>query len=382
MIKRFDNFLNEGKYQITIFDLVVNENGEVVYDGDIPVKGHLDMINSKIIGSDENFYIAAIDRSGNLFSFLEVDEYDNILYNGEKVKYDENYFWNKSDNYSEILPILPTGWVNVKIDMEVIKKIRRYSSGISKKKGIGGLLDKLEILGKPKILSRVRSTETIQREMSAIMMLHYLNELKSHFDPSSSGFLFESYVGGLIPDCRVKEDNSPIDLVDSLGNEYQIKLLTFSDNTTKITRNGNKYLSHYIVGFKFADKIRVFILDGKNHISRSYVGNFSVRTGANNFSFPKFRDCSPDEDFVFDIPLLNIDDKINKIAVGLKDVLDVLYINLSKFQFNVETILTGVDETGELISENEFDSIKSQTEGNLKMMQKELVKLIGIVKTK
>jgi hypothetical protein len=29
-----------------------------------------------------------------------------------------------------ILPIIPTGWVNVKIDMEVIKRVRRYSSSL------------------------------------------------------------------------------------------------------------------------------------------------------------------------------------------------------------------------------------------------------------
>jgi hypothetical protein len=82
------------------------------------------------------------------------------------------------------------------------------------------------------------------------------------------------------------------------------------------------------------------------------------------------------------LPIIEIDERIDKIANGLKNTLDVLYDNLSKFQFNLETILTGVNESGKLISELEFDKIQTDSLSNLLEMQKELSTLIGIVRNK
>jgi hypothetical protein len=220
-------------------------------------------------------------------------------------------------------------------------------------------------------------------------MLHHLNEIRGHFDPSSAGFLFESYIAGLISGSRVKEDNSKIDLVDSGGNKYQVKLLKFSEQSTPIAtetiEEGKKesylYLDYYIIGYKFADKIRVFILNNDwSEGNRSYVGNFTTSGSYYNFSFAKFRDHE-DGDFIFDIPLLNIEEKINNISVGLKDSLEKLYDDLSKFQFNVETILTGVDEGGKLISVNKFDLLVNNSKSHLQSMKDELENLISIVRT-
>jgi hypothetical protein len=55
---------------------------------------------------------------------------------------------------------------------------------------------------------RKRSRVTIQKEMSVIILLHYINEIKDYFTPSASGFLFESFLGGLIKNSKVVEDNS------------------------------------------------------------------------------------------------------------------------------------------------------------------------------
>jgi hypothetical protein len=59
--------------------------------------------------------------------------------------------------------------------------------------------------------------------MAVIMLLHYLNEIKDFFTPSAAGFLFESFIAGLIPKSFVADDNGIADIVAE-GRKYQIKL--------------------------------------------------------------------------------------------------------------------------------------------------------------
>jgi hypothetical protein len=59
--------------------------------------------------------------------------------------------------------------------------------------------------------------------MAVIMLLHYLNEIKDFFNPSAAGFLFESFIAGLIPKSFVADDNGIADIVAE-GRKYQIKL--------------------------------------------------------------------------------------------------------------------------------------------------------------
>lgn len=288
-IVNFSNYIKES--QIRTLDMVIDKEGNLYRD---PIKGNIDIDNESIIGVDGKYYIAGIERTGKLFSFLPEDKKGNILLNNQKVIIPrelstDRIYWNKKENYSELLSILPTGLVNIKIDMEVIKKTRRFSRNFSNRIGVEGLKDRLSVLSK-NIKLRSRSTKTIQRELSAIMMLHHLNELKNHFDPSSAGFLFESYIAGLIPGSSVKEDNSSIDLEDKKGNTYQIKLLdsikgvpirrdkvvTEKIGKKRVIVDPGVYLSYYIVCFKHADKVRIFILDGVNNRLPQYIENFKA----------------------------------------------------------------------------------------------------------
>lgn len=392
-VLNFKSFRINEEVQIKTFDLVIDESGQIIYKGQIPIKGNLDINLKRIIGDDGKEYIASIDRSGNLFTYLEQDQRGNILLDGKKVKTEQfgaersirtqRTYWNSNENYTEILPILPTGWVNVKIDMEVIKKIRRYSAGISNRNGVEGLKRRLDLLSKYDTKLRKRSSETIRKEMSAIMTLHYLKELKEHFDPSSAGFLFESYIAGMVTGSRVKEDNSSVDLVDKKGNTYQVKLLdAYSKSLPGITLDeNNNFLSYYILGFKYHDRIKLFLLNGIDQDSKDYVGKFEVRTNNKNFSYSKFEPYrNTMNDFIFEIPLIGIEKRIEKIAEGLKETIEDLYNNLSKFQFNVETILTGVDEGGKILKEQQFVKIENESFESLINMKKELDNLIGIIK--
>ncbi len=380
-IINFSDYIKES--QTRTLDMVIDEQGNL-YNNPV-IKGNIDMANKLIIGMDGKNYIAGIERTGKLFSFLPFDKMNNILFNGEKIKIPENLaegrvFWNKTENYTRLLPLLPTGWVNVKIDMEVIKKIKRFSKNFSNRIGADGLKDRLEVLSKD-IKLRARKSEAIQKELSAIMMLHYLNELKTHFDPSSAGFLFESYVAGLIPGSFVREDNSSIDLQDKKGSTYQIKLVDKVDGLNIRRGEDGEYLNYYIVGVKYADKVRIFIIDGLNTNLPEYVGNFKVRTGADTFSNSKFKKYTQENcSFVFDLYLINIQERIDSIAKGLKKTLDTLYKNLSEFQYNVETILTGVDEKGNILEPNEFSDLENTSQRNVITMKDELRSLIDIIK--
>ena len=63
------------------------------------------------------------------------------------------------------------------------------------------------------------------------------------------------------------------------------------------------------------------------------------------------------------------------------DSLDFLYAQLSQFQYNIETIITGVDEKGDVIVDNDgFDSYKSNAMQNVNNMSTELDRLVKSVK--
>lgn len=382
-IVKFSEYISEAnrKVQIRTLDMVIDETGKL-YKNPV-IKGNIDMKNQLIIGTDNKSYIAGIERTGKLFSFLPTDNLGNILLNGERIRIEDEFrgdrvFWNNREDYTRILPILPTGWVNVKIDMEVIKKIKRFSKSFSRRNGIEGFKDRLEALSKDVKYRSTRTTKTIQRELSAVMMLHHLNELKTHFDPSSAGFLFESYVAGLIPGSSVKEDNSAIDLVDNRGNTYQIKLVD-SASGIAIKKNDGDYLSYYIIAYKYADKVRLFILNGENNRDVNYVENF--KTPSENFSDATLKKYNPSNcDFVFDLSLVNIQDKIDNISKGLKGILDTLYNNLSEFQYNVESILTGVDEEGNILEIEEFDDLEQRSINNVSIMKNELSSLVSSIR--
>lgn len=407
-ILNFKNFITE-EVQIKVFDLVIDEMGQIIYKGQLPMKGNLDTSSKRIVGDDQKEYIAAIDRTGKLFSYLPVDEKGNILLNGKKVKTKQidsersirtkRTYWNTNENYTILLPILPTGLVNVKIDMEVIKNIRRYSTGITNRTGVEGLKQRLNLLSKHDTKLRRGDTKSIRKEMSGIMTLHYLKELKGHFDPSSSGFLFESYIAGMITGSTVREDNSPIDVQDSKGNTYQIKLLDSNNKSMpSITLDeNNNFLSYYLVSFKYHNKIRIFLLSGKDEDIKkeNYVLNFRANTkyvpttakegkkleDYRNFSHAKFKQYeNKSAEFIYDLYLLDIDERIERIAEGLKESIEGLYNNLSKFQYNVETILTGVNEKGKLLKDEEFVKIENESFTSLTNMKRELDGLIGIVK--
>ena len=414
-ITKFTDFINED-VKIPVLDVLIDDNGNL-YNGEegYPLrKGNIVQNKNRkvidILGEDRNSYPAGIDKNGFLVSvygysndgYLLNNKEEPILINSSlRKKYTElaNYTYYENIDYSFLIPIVPTGWVNIKVDMEIIKRVRRYSKSLgTNSEGFQSFKDKLNDLKRTSkgIKLRKRSRETIQKEMSVIILLHYINEIKNFFTPSGAGFLFESFLAGLIPNAKVKEDNSKCDVYAD-GKKYQVKLYSSLESSLSIAYesieediNGRRVVSinsmdYYLICLKYADRVDIFILDGKNENSDAYYQKFrteglrkdrtQVPQHERKFSVSLIVNKCPDN-MKFSIDLINLEEKIRKIASGLKETLDDLYSQLSEFQYNVETIITGVDEKGDIISPVDFTNLSTSAESNIRSMSSKLKNLV------
>lgn len=412
-IRKFDEFINED-VKILVLDVVIDDNGNL-YNGnfEFPLrKGNIVQASNrsieKILGQDNKAYPAGIDKNG-FISATQLDEEGFVLNNlGNRIPIPNEIYTFQSESprfnysnkfparywkathkgvkvdYSFLMPIMPTGWVNVKVDMEVIKRVKRYSKGLgSNNRGFNSFVGKLNDLKRMSsgIQLRKRSRETIQKEMSVVILLHYINEIKNFFTPSASGFLFESFLAGLIPNAKVNEDNSKTDVIAN-GEEYQIKLFSSLESSISVAYNKkmvddvltNVPLDYYLVCLKYADKVDIHILNGKDEMSANYYDRFLTPGG--NFSVSRIKAM---DEMKFSIELNNLEEKIQKIAKNLKETLDKLYSELSNFQFNVETIISGVDEKGKIIDDNGFNTHSTNALTNLVSMDRELRFLLSDV---
>lgn len=427
-ISKFNQFfqlLNEARtVDLPILDVVIGDDG-TVYNGEEGTlnKGRVERIDKKvtrILGTeDSKEYSAGIDKNGNVVAKNIDDEGRALDKSGNpiivpihiqkkyRIKFPFYYATPEYDYYS-LIPITPTGWVNVKIDMEIVKRVRRYAKSLgTNTKGHQSFLDKLgefERLSSQKrseqYISRLKRG-TIQKEMSCILLLHHINEVKDFFNPSQSGFLFESFIAGLIPNSRIKEDNSPVDIKTS-HDRYQCKLVDFKteyvDVTMDIDLARSKYLEHYMIALKHIDKIEILIIDGtelEKRMNSGTLGDLVTRGEQRKpkpgepakkpkgpqpkFKVAKFLSLS-DEKLVrkFTIELTDIDARIKNLGENLKESLDELYKELSQFQYNVETIITGVNEKGVMIkSQSEFDVYHLMAEKNIQNLAKHLENLVS-----
>jgi hypothetical protein len=295
---------------------------------------------------------------------------------------------NQKIDYSFLLPTTPTGWVNVKVDMEVLKRVRRYSLSLGdNNNGHESFLSKLTEM--KEISSREpgkkhrgfsKGRTNIQKEMSVIILLHYINEIKDFFTPGSSGFLFESFLAGLIPNSKVIDDNGVADVVAG-DLKYQIKLYSNVYNQVPVNMKGvNDY---YIVAIKNPQDIEIFIVDNSNLATSVLKDVATVRKSKNEkpgetlFNIKSLRNNKNVKSFK--IELSRLEEKIESIGEGLKSSLDSLYSELSNFQYNIETIITGINSKGQVIDGLEFKSLENASEQNVTIMRSQLAELIKSV---
>ena len=413
---------------IPVLDVLIDDNGNL-YNGDTStdpndptpsirkrLKGNISLIKAPsptsggkvntingIIGQDGIKYPAGIDKNGTLVS-VKSDRGFALNSRGDRMRVPQDIitkyglpsvYWKISNNninidYSDLVPMLPTGWVNIKVDMEVLKRVRRYSKSLgTNNRGFNSFTSKLEDLARMSgsgLARRQRSRETIQKEMSVIILLHYINEIKDFFTSGSSGFLFESFLAGMIPNGKVVDDNSSVD-VSANGENYQIKL--YNNVSSQIPVTIDKKMSHYVICIKNPGSIDVYLISNtkgelnyyNDYIMGTPVPTTTVGVKKGNFSYAKIVKGGNDKKipkYTFD--LLNIEEKIETIATGLKSSLDGLYSELSQFQYNVETIITGVDEKGDVIDDNDFTTHSNNAQTNITKMEHALKTLIGTIR--
>jgi hypothetical protein len=138
---------------------------------------------------------------------------------------------------TEDLTIYNQSWVNVKIDMTISDKVSRHMK-IFDQDGtpegtIKTLRDRIKILSNPNILPEGDDwTLGLQKKISAILCLRYLAEIKINFDPSSAGFIFESFLAGIVGG-RAINDDSEKDII--AGNtSFQLKFYGIGSSSIPI----------------------------------------------------------------------------------------------------------------------------------------------------
>jgi hypothetical protein len=435
-IKKFVDFINED-VKIPVVDVLIDIDGNI-YNGIKPEyplrKGNIsqkvvpNMILSKtkkdkegnplevkstktivdaIIGSDNKPYPLGVDKNGYLvYPSDSVDEDGYVVTkNGDRISINNKFGslyadgfngeteWraylppaaaNNKIDYSFLLPKNPTGWVNVKVDMEVLKRVRRYSLSLGdNNRGFNSFLSKLEDMEEisnrnpddKKVRGATKKRDTIQKEMAVIILLHYINEIKDFFTPGSSGFLFESFLAGLIPNSKVIDDNGIADVVAD-GLQYQMKLYA---NTYKYIPVSMRTLNdYYVVCIKNPQDIEIFVIDNSER-NEEFIETIHVESGFKLDTLKSLSNVANSRVTKYTLQLSRIEEKIESIAVGLKGSLDSLYAQLSEFQYNVETIITGVNNEGKLIDASEFNSISNSATNNVRNMRDQLDELISSV---
>jgi len=423
IITKFSKFLNElneaRTLDLPILDVVIDDDG-LIYNGEQAdlVKGRVQRepgrIVTRILGTDNKEYPAGIDKNGNVVALATDSENRALNSKGQPIpvpqfiqkKYrigHQFYYQDPEFDYYSIIPIMPTGWINVKVDMEIVKRVKRYAKTLgTNNRGHESFLSKLNEFERlstqnrsQQYISRLKRN-TIQKEMSAILLLHYINEIKDFFNPSQGGFLFESFIAGLIPDSRVKEDNSPVDIRTSTE-RYQLKFVDskagYVDVTKDVDPGRSAWLEYYMIALKYVDRIDLYVVDGRVLEQRYNDGTIGdlitpggrpdpktgkVKSGP-KFSMSKVMAVT-DTTLVkkFTIELTDIDGRIKNLGESLKLSLKELYDELSKFQFNVETIITGVNEKGKIIRDQfEFDVYHLSAEKNISNLANHLKRLVS-----
>jgi len=278
-------------------------------------------------------------------------------------------------------------WINVKADKDLHLRVSRYTRALDAynnitQNNIDGLKERLKILSNPHVRGGV------QLKLSMVLLLQYLKEIKSNFDSSSAGFLLEDYIAGLLHSSK-KGDNKTADFVDSDGKTYQIKF--YKEKSGQISINPI-LCDYYIIALKYAtdNTIRIFIIKPGEGLDSKGIPYIYVRGNDDDFidtkkkGAPKWIDMTRVKDEVKPIILeiSNLDENIKRLSDDLKTYISSLYDSISSLNYNIETIITGVDKDNKVIKPSEIDNYYSDAGRDIDSITKHLADVKSEVKTK
>jgi hypothetical protein len=268
------------------------------------------------------------------------------------------------------------GWVNVKIDNQLGKRMSRYIPALDRlsKGNKYNLAKKIDILSNVDI-HLADTNVSLRDKISIITILQYLKEIrnKDQFNASSSGFLLESFFAGLVYG-DVTNDYGPSDISTSYSElipliyksndentnlrklDFQIKL--YKENSD-IKVNFEKLCDFYVICIKKTDSISVHILDGKrSKFGKSentyYIGRYArKKRGTNEF----LRGEEDGKKFIIidtkklerenkhrrELNVGDIDSLIKECGDKIQETITYLYDNLSELHYNIDSIIVGTD---------------------------------------
>ena len=304
---------------------------------------------------------------------------------------------------------IPQGWINVKLDNQLYKRMNRYVYTLDK---IVGTRYKYDLYKKIDSISNIdRHIDdpnlSIQSKISIITILQYLKELKVHFDPSSSGFLLEGFLATLIHG-KLEEGRKPFDISSSYseldavrfkstggrGITYQIKLYKMGHD---IKVNMSEICDYYVICLKDNDDIWVHILDGKdpNHpqfiggpLAAQYLRGYRIHPNQAGKVIPKaefyIRNDGAKNYMVINTNKLrnnplkkklemgNLDELIKKCGDNIMQSINDTYVKLSELHYNIDSLVSGVDKNQQPIN---VDDAKNQADQTLSELSQSILRL-------
>lgn len=270
--------------------------------------------------------------------------------------------------------LTPTGkervesWVNIKVDKDMRIRVSRYTRAIDEFCSVSDISEKFEILSNPKISKYGKQKVGVQGKLAIIILLQYLKEIKNNFDGSASGFLFEEYVSGLLHLKRVPGNkNADIKNDDSNQTTYQVKFYE-GKSISKIKLNPEP-CDFYVVGLKYADYADIWILE--HNVHRLKANGQYIGIDESGKTFIDVRSLKNNKE-PYRLDFKNIDKNIESISNNLREYIDEVYQNVSELSYNIETILTGVNEDQKVLSPDKIEIYYQKSENCIRNLSKSI----------
>jgi hypothetical protein len=301
---------------------------------------------------------------------------------------------------------VPEGWVNVKLDYQLFKRMGRYVITLDK---IVGNRYKYDLYKKIQTISNIDkyiedSSISVQTKISIITILQYLKELRTHFDPSSSGFLLEGFLATLIHG-KIEEGRKPFDMTSSydeldsvrfeatggMGKKYQIKLYK-ADSTINV--NMSDICDYYVICLKEDDDIWVHILDGRNPTHEQFIGGPLSAQYITGYKKPKPGEAPDPRSYIriegtkkymkintkklrenklrIKLDIGNLDELIRRCGENIMNSINDAYVKLSELHYNIDSMVSGIDKNKKLI---DIDMAKRQADITIKEISEAVRKL-------
>jgi hypothetical protein len=263
------------------------------------------------------------------------------------------------DEFDGILPGITKdktvdSWVNIKIDRDLHLRISRYIRAVENNS------NRYDITAKLDLLTNYNKIKSSNGKMAIMIIMQYLKEIKNNFDGSPAGFLFEDFLAGLVHRQKIS-GNKPADFELDEGKykgTYQVKFINHSTSQISLKLN----CDYYIIGIKNNNKASIYFYNIKEmgkHIHTNEKGN----------TFIKHSELK-NKPYVIDFS--KIDFIIEEIAEKLKEYVSNIFEEVSDLQYNIETIITGVDKNRKVIDLNKIDTYYNNVNNNSKIIHDNL----------